>query len=52
MWTVLKFDKKNLGLLKEDLNKKLGQDYKIYIPKLRIQKYKNNKLNICKLHLV
>ena len=44
MWTVLKFDKKNLALLKEDLKKKLGQDYKIYIPKLRIQKYKNNKL--------
>ena len=44
MWTVLKFDKKNLGLLKKDLKKKLGQDFKIYIPKLRIQKYKNNKL--------
>ena len=44
MWTVLKFDKKNLALLKEDLTKKLGKDFKIYIPKLRIQKYKNNKL--------
>ena len=43
MWTVLKFDKKNLALLKEDLTKKLGKDFKIYIPKLRIQKYKNNK---------
>ena len=44
MWTVLKFDKKNLYLLKQDLYKKLGKDTKIYIPKLRIQKYKNNKL--------
>ncbi len=44
MWTVLKFDKKNLALLKKDLSRKLGKDFKIYIPKLRIQKYKNNKL--------
>ena len=44
MWTVLKFEKKSLVLLKEDLKKKLDEDFKIYIPKLRIQKYKNNKL--------
>jgi len=44
MWTILKFDKKNLALLERDLKKKLGNDLKIYIPKLRIQKYKNNKL--------
>ena len=44
MWTVLKFDKKKLALLKEDLTGKLGKEFKIYIPKLRIQKYKNNKL--------
>ena len=40
MWTVLKFDRKNLALLKEDLTEKLGKNFKIYIPKLRIQKYK------------
>lgn len=44
MWTVVKFDKKNLSLFKEDLNKKFGADYKIYIPKIRLQKFKNNKL--------
>ncbi len=44
MWTVIKFDKKNLNLLKEDLNKKIGKDYKIYIPKIRLQRFKNNKL--------
>ncbi len=44
MWTVLKFDKKALALLKSDLFLKLGKNFKIYIPKLRIQKYKNNKL--------
>jgi hypothetical protein len=44
MWTVLKFDKKSLGLLKEDLQKMLGNEYILYLPKIQIQKYKNNKL--------
>ena len=44
MWAVLKFDKKNLELLKSDLKNYLGKDLKIYIPKLRVQKFKNNKL--------
>ena len=44
MWTIIKFDKKNLALLEQDLKKKLGDDLEIYIPKLRIQKYKKNKL--------
>tara|TARA_X000001036_G_C20578684_1_gene765780 strand:- start:176 stop:673 length:498 start_codon:yes stop_codon:yes gene_type:complete len=44
MWTVLKFDKKALGLLTKGLKEKLGKDLKIYAPKLRIQKYHNNKL--------
>ena len=42
MWSILKFDKKKLSLLQKDLKKKLGEDIKIYIPKFRIQKYKNN----------
>ncbi len=44
MWAVLKYDKKYLHLLNQDLRKKLGNDFQIYIPKIRIQKYKNNKL--------
>ena len=44
MWTILKFDKKRIEFLKKDLEKNLGKDYKIYRPKLFIQKYKNNKL--------
>ena len=44
MWAVLKFDNKSLGLLPEDLSNKLGKDFKIYFPKLRIQRYKNSKL--------
>ena len=44
MWTVVKFDKKKVGLLKRDLESKLGKDILIYCPKLLIQKFKNNKL--------
>ncbi len=44
MWTVLKFHKSELSLFKEDLTKNLGKDFKLYIPKIRIQKYKKNKL--------
>ena len=44
MWTILKFDRKNLSLLRKDLKKRLGEEITIYVPKLRIQKYKNNKL--------
>ena len=44
MWTVIKFEKKQINFLREDLTKKLGSNYKIYIPKIRVQKYKKNKL--------
>lgn len=44
MWAVIKFDKKKIHFLKEDLKYKLGSDYIIYRPKSIIQIYKNNKL--------
>jgi len=44
MWTIIKFDKKKLSLLKRDFQEKLGSDFKIYCPKLIFRKYKNNKL--------
>ena len=44
MWAVIKFDKKNFHLLKEDFLKKIGKEFIIYRPKILIQKYKNNKL--------
>jgi uncharacterized protein (UPF0335 family) len=44
MWAVIKFDRKNFHLLKEDFLKKIGKDFIIYRPKILIQKYKNNKL--------
>ena len=43
MWTIIKFDKKNLELLKLDFKKKLGSDPIIYSPKLFVQKYKKKK---------
>jgi hypothetical protein len=44
VWAIIKFDKKKLNLLLEDFNKKLGKEYKIYIPRLKLQRYKNNKV--------
>ena len=44
MWTVIKFEKKQINFLRQDLTKKLGSNYKIYIPKIKIQKYIKNKL--------
>ena len=43
MWTIIKFEKKNLSFLKSDLEKKLGTDCKFYIPKLLFKRYKKNK---------
>lgn len=44
MWAIIKFDKKKLGFLKEDLKKKLGDNCKFYMPKLVFNKFKKNKL--------
>jgi hypothetical protein len=44
VWTIIKFNKKKLNSLKEDFSNKFGKDYKIYIPKLMCQKYRNNKI--------
>jgi len=44
MWTIIKFEKKKINLLKEDLKKKVGCNYKIYIPKLLVEKLSKNKL--------
>ena len=44
MWTILKYDKKYLYLLKRDLSNRVGRDLEFYIPKIKIQKYIKNKL--------
>ena len=45
MWAVLKFHKSELSLFKEDLIKNLGNDFQLYIPKIRIQKYKKKQIS-------
>ena len=52
MWAIIKFDPKKINLLKEDLRKKLGNDFLTYNPKLLIQKYKNNKLINTEINLL
>ena len=44
MWTVLNFEKKNLPFLRKEFLTKLGNEVEFYIPKLKLQKYINNKL--------
>ena len=34
MWTVIKLDQKKINLLKEDLKKRAGNEFKLYLPKL------------------
>ena len=46
MWTVLKFDKKNLAILKSDFFKKLDKDVKFYMPKLQLKKFFKKKICI------
>ena len=52
MWTIIKFDKKKLNILKEDFSQKLNGNFEIYSPKLLIQKYKKNKLVNKELNLL
>jgi|TARA_B110000211_G_C14070437_1_gene549708 hypothetical protein len=52
MWTIIKFEKKKFELLKKQLRVKLGNDYRVYCPKLLMQKYKNNRLIKKELNLL
>lgn len=44
MWAILKIDKKKIHILKNELLNKLGKETIFYQPKLKIEKYKKNKL--------
>ena len=44
MWTIIKIDNKKFELLKSDFEKKTGEKFTFYKPKLKISKYLNNKL--------
>ncbi len=52
MWTIVKFDKKNIEFLKKELKKTLGEDTIIYTPKFFVESYKKNKLHGKELHLL
>ena len=38
MWAVIKIDKKKIKLLEQDFLEKLGNDFRIYRPKISINK--------------
>tara|TARA_B100001057_G_scaffold34033_1_gene30873 strand:- start:1310 stop:1807 length:498 start_codon:yes stop_codon:yes gene_type:complete len=52
MWTVIKFDKKNLNLLLSDLKRKSGKELIIYRPKILIQRFSKNKLTFKEHYLL
>ena len=52
MWTILKFKKNNFNFLKQSLVEKFGKNIKIYSPKLKIEKYKNNKIQKKEVNLL
>ena len=52
MWVILKVDNKKIDLLKKDFEKKTGQNFIFYKPKLKISKYINNKLVSKKIDLL
>ena len=43
MWAILKIDRKQIFLLKKDLEQKLNSNVKIYNPKICVEKYSTNK---------
>lgn len=47
MWIVAKYNTKELGLLKRDFKKSLGDSVRFYIPKIKYQKKIKNKLKYC-----
>ena len=44
MWTVIKLDQKKINLFKEDLKKKVGDEFKLYLPKLKVEKFSKKKI--------
>ena len=52
MWAVLKIDKKNLAVLKNDFVNKLGKDVEFYIPKLKLKKFFKKKKYIREISLI
>ena len=45
MWTIIKIDKSKFKLLKKDFEKKTGEEFIFYKPKIKVEKYIKNKLS-------
>lgn len=52
MWTVIKFDKKNLALLKKDFSIKLGKDVEFYSPKIQLKRFLKKKILVREISLL
>ena len=52
MWIVVKYKIKELETIKRSFYKILGADTEFYIPKVRFEKYQNNKLKICEKNIL
>ena len=52
MWTVIKLDQKKINLLKEDLKKRAGNEFKLYLPKLKVEKFNKKKFFKKELNLL
>jgi len=52
MWTIIKIDLKKFNTFNQDLKKKLGNEIRIYFPKIKIKFYKNKKISDKSLPLV
>lgn len=52
MWFVIKFDRKKVNFLKEQLKKNFGPNHKIYCPKILVQYFRKNKLIKKELNLL
>ena len=52
MWIVAKYKTKELGFLKENFNKVLGEVPTFYIPKIQYQKYFRKKLQTLEKHIL
>jgi hypothetical protein len=52
MWTILKFEKKNLSFLKKFFRNQLGDKVEFYTPKIRLQKNINTKFRSSEFFLL
>ena len=43
MWTVIRYKKKNLNILKSELLKKLGKNTIFYTPKIKVENSKKKR---------